>query len=106
QRFGVRVARFCKSSGHRITQKRGTMMPDDGFVLERSPSHLLHRAQQLAAGEFQRALGSDKVTIRQFAVLAAIAGKPARRKPISSTPPASIALRSPTWFSAWRTMAC
>jgi DNA-binding MarR family transcriptional regulator len=50
-------------------------MADDGFVLERSPSHLLHRAQQLAAGGFQRALGSDKITIRQFAVLAAIAGK-------------------------------
>ena len=50
-------------------------MADDAFVLERSPSHLLHRAQQLAAGGFQRALGSDKITLRQFAVLAAIAGK-------------------------------
>jgi MarR family transcriptional regulator, temperature-dependent positive regulator of motility len=50
-------------------------MSDDGFVLAKSPSHLLHRAQQLASDRFARALGSDNVTLRQFAVLAAIAGK-------------------------------
>ena len=50
-------------------------MSDDGFVLAKSPSHLLHRAQQLAADRFARALGSDNVTLRQFAVLAAISGK-------------------------------
>jgi DNA-binding MarR family transcriptional regulator len=47
----------------------------DEFVLARSPSHLLHRAQQLAADRFVRALGTDNVTLRQFAVLAAIAGQ-------------------------------
>jgi DNA-binding MarR family transcriptional regulator len=50
-------------------------MSDDGFILAKSPSHLLHRAQQLAADRFVRALGSDNVTLRQFAVLAALAGK-------------------------------
>jgi DNA-binding MarR family transcriptional regulator len=49
-------------------------MSDDGFILAKSPSHLLHRAQQMAADRFARAVGSD-VTLRQFAVLAALAGK-------------------------------
>ncbi len=50
-------------------------MSDDGFVLAKSPSHLLHRANQLAADRFARALGNTDVTLRQFAVLAALAGQ-------------------------------
>jgi DNA-binding MarR family transcriptional regulator len=46
------------------------------FRLEHSPSHLLHRAEQLAADRFTQLVGGDNVTLRQFAVLAAIAEAP------------------------------
>jgi MarR family transcriptional regulator, temperature-dependent positive regulator of motility len=46
------------------------------FALSQSVSHLLHRAQQLAADWFTKKAGDDGVTLRQFAVLAAIAEKP------------------------------
>jgi DNA-binding MarR family transcriptional regulator len=42
------------------------------FVLALSTSHLLHRAQQLAADRFAKLVGDKGVTLRQFAVLAAI----------------------------------
>jgi len=45
------------------------------FKLENSPSHLLHRAEQLAADRFTQLVG-ENVTLRQFAVLAAIAESP------------------------------
>lgn len=46
--------------------------PDDtGFLLAESPSHLLHRAQQYAA-ELFAGLYDKHVTLRQFAVLAAV----------------------------------
>lgn len=47
------------------------------FTLATSASHLLHRAQQLAADRFAQ-LAGDRATLRQFAVLAAIAEKPGR----------------------------
>jgi DNA-binding MarR family transcriptional regulator len=47
----------------------------DTFRLAISPSHLLHRAEQLAADRFTQLVG-DTVTLRQFAVLAAIAEAP------------------------------
>ncbi|MBY0564624.1 MAG: MarR family transcriptional regulator [Hyphomonadaceae bacterium] len=47
----------------------------DGFRLGASPSHLLHRAEQLAADRFASLVG-DTLTLRQFAVLAAIAEAP------------------------------
>ncbi|MFT3726927.1 MAG: MarR family transcriptional regulator [Terricaulis sp.] len=46
------------------------------FRLAHSPSHLLHRAEQLAADRFTQLVGGDGVTLRQFAVLAAIAENP------------------------------
>lgn len=46
------------------------------FKLAQSPSHLLHRAEQLAADRFTQLVGGDGVTLRQFAVLAAIAENP------------------------------
>lgn len=46
------------------------------FRLENSPSHLLHRAEQLAADRFSQLVGEDVCTLRQFAVLAAIAEEP------------------------------
>ncbi|HUO22008.1 MAG TPA: MarR family winged helix-turn-helix transcriptional regulator [Caulobacteraceae bacterium] len=41
-------------------------------ALERSPSHLLHRALQLALDIYAEEAGSGAVTQRQFAVLAAV----------------------------------
>ncbi|MBO9710889.1 MAG: MarR family transcriptional regulator [Caulobacter sp.] len=42
-------------------------------VLDRSPSHLLHRVLQLALDIYAEESGSEGVTQRQFAVLAAVA---------------------------------
>ncbi|MFN3607970.1 MAG: MarR family winged helix-turn-helix transcriptional regulator [Hyphomonas sp.] len=44
------------------------------FNLNSSPSHLLHRAQQIAANHSAAALKSAGVTLRQFSVLAALSG--------------------------------
>ena len=44
---------------------------ENEFVLDRSASHLLHRAQQYAAERFE-SMGSMDITLRQFAVLAAV----------------------------------
>lgn len=55
---------------------RMTDGPESGpYRLADSPSHLLHRAEQLAADRFTQLVG-DSVTLRQFAVLAAIAESP------------------------------
>ena len=51
-------------------------MESELFRLAHSPSHLLHRAEQLAADRFGQLVGADGVTLRQFAVLAAIAENP------------------------------
>lgn len=45
------------------------------FDLNSSPSHLLHRAQQAAAERFALAFGADGPTLRQVAVLAAVAAR-------------------------------
>lgn len=45
------------------------------FRLAASPSHLLHRAEQLASDRFTHLVG-DTLTLRQFAVLAAVAENP------------------------------
>ena len=45
------------------------------YALASSASHLLHRAEQLAAERFAE-LAKDALTLRQFAVLAAIASDP------------------------------
>lgn len=41
--------------------------------LDRSPSHLLHRALQLALDVYAEEVGADALTQRQFAVLSAVA---------------------------------
>lgn len=46
---------------------------DAGKALERSPSHLLHRALQLALDIYAEETGPDAITQRQYAVLAAVA---------------------------------
>lgn len=43
-----------------------------GFVLAKSVGHMLHRAQQFAAERFARDVGVD-LTLRQFALIAAVA---------------------------------
>jgi len=67
------------SSAHvlgRLKMARMTDGPESGpYRLEDSPSHLLHRAEQLAADRFAQLVG-DNVTLRQFAVLAAIQSSP------------------------------
>lgn len=47
----------------------------EAYRLATSPSHLLHRAEQLASDRFTQLVG-DSVTLRQFTVLAAIAESP------------------------------
>src|ERR1044072_4756117 len=42
-------------------------------ILDRSPSHLLHRALQLALDLYAEEVGAAGVTQRQYAVLAAVA---------------------------------
>jgi DNA-binding MarR family transcriptional regulator len=49
--------------------------PAASFDLDASPSHLLHRAQQAAAERFTAAFGVDGPTLRQVAVLAAVAAR-------------------------------
>lgn len=44
------------------------------FNLNSSPSHLLHRAQQIAANHSAAALKTAGLTLRQFSVLAALSG--------------------------------
>jgi DNA-binding MarR family transcriptional regulator len=53
-----------KKSGRKI---------ETGKALDRSPSHLLHRALQLALDIYAEETGPDAVTQRQYAVLAAVA---------------------------------
>jgi len=45
------------------------------YRLAHSPSHLLHRAEQMAADRFSQ-LVEGAITLRQFAVLAAVAQRP------------------------------
>src|SRR3712207_1961876 len=47
--------------------------PRSGVALERSPSHLLHRALQHALDIYVEETGADAPTQRQFAVLSAVA---------------------------------
>lgn len=46
------------------------------FLLAESPSHLLHRALQLATDRFTALVGEDGLSLRQFAVLAVAAETP------------------------------
>jgi DNA-binding MarR family transcriptional regulator len=48
-----------------------------GFALAKSVSHMLHRAQQFAAERFARDVGVD-LTLRQFALIAAVAEQTGR----------------------------
>jgi len=54
-------------------EKKAGKKTDAGRALERSPSHLLHRALQLALDIYAEETGPDAITQRQYAVLAAVA---------------------------------
>jgi DNA-binding MarR family transcriptional regulator len=53
--------------------KRPGKKTQGGAALDRSPSHLLHRALQLALDIYAEETGPDAVTQRQFAVLSSVA---------------------------------
>ena len=53
-----------------MASKKTTM---GGFALETSVSHLIHRAQQIAALQSAEVLKEAGITLRQFSVLAAVA---------------------------------
>ncbi|MFN3521009.1 MAG: MarR family winged helix-turn-helix transcriptional regulator [Phenylobacterium sp.] len=55
------------------TSDKGKSAADDGVpALDRSPSHLLHRALQLALDVYAEEVGPTGLTQRQYAVLAAV----------------------------------
>jgi MarR family transcriptional regulator, temperature-dependent positive regulator of motility len=54
-------------------EKKSGGKTEAGRALERSPSHLLHRALQLALDIYAEETGPDALTQRQYAVLAAVA---------------------------------
>ena len=65
------------NSGGKPLQKPKVDIPmasTTNFNLNKSPSHLLHRAQQIAANHSAAALKAAGVTLRQFSVLAALSG--------------------------------
>src|SRR5581483_3832567 len=53
--------------------KKSGKKTEAGRALERSPSHLLHRALQLALDIYAEETGPDAITQRQYAVLSAVA---------------------------------
>jgi DNA-binding MarR family transcriptional regulator len=53
--------------------KKAGKKSEAGKALERSPSHLLHRALQLALDIYAEEAGPEAITQRQYAVLAAVA---------------------------------
>jgi DNA-binding MarR family transcriptional regulator len=57
----------------KASDKKAGAKTDAGRALERSPSHLLHRALQLALDIYAEETGPDALTQRQYAVLAAVA---------------------------------
>lgn len=66
-----------KSATEKGASAKAAPSKAEAYVLARSPSQMLHRAQQMAADAFTRAYGKDDaLTFRQFAVLAAVAETP------------------------------
>ena len=55
--------------------KKSGKKTNAGKALERSPSHLLHRALQLALDIYAEETGPEAVTQRQYAVLSAVAAQ-------------------------------
>jgi DNA-binding MarR family transcriptional regulator len=67
---------FARFLGRQTMARKMTDPPEsEPYGLALSTSHLLHRAEQLASDRFAHLVG-DTVTLRQFAVLAAVAETP------------------------------
>ena len=65
------MAKLKAKAGGKKPGKKGHA----GAALDHSPSHLLHRALQLALDIYAEETGPDAVTQRQFAVLSAVAAQ-------------------------------
>jgi DNA-binding MarR family transcriptional regulator len=65
-------ARGWAEKGHLMSDELDDPGTDGSFELGTSPSHLLHRAQQIAANQSAQALREAGITLRQFSVLAAL----------------------------------
>jgi len=59
----------------KVGAKKSGKKSSAGKALDRSPSHLLHRALQLALDIYTEETGPDAVTQRQYAVLSAVAAQ-------------------------------
>ncbi len=70
-----RGAKVRPVSGAKNMARSTSDSESEPYRLATSASHLLHRAEQLAADRFTQLVG-EAVTLRQFAVLAAIAEQP------------------------------
>lgn len=72
--------KLARLAGRSAMGRDGSEQSEAGpYRLAASPSHLLHRAEQLAADRFTHLVSGD-ITLRQFAVLAAIAARPGLRQ--------------------------
>jgi DNA-binding MarR family transcriptional regulator len=60
---------------HKMARSTADSAESEPFKLTTSASHLLHRAEQLAADRFVQLVG-DSITLRQFAVLVATSEQP------------------------------
>lgn len=60
---------------HNMARSTPDSSESEQFRLAGSPSHLLHRAEQLASERFAQLVG-DTITLRQFILLAAISEQP------------------------------
>jgi hypothetical protein len=60
---------------HRMARSTSDLFESEQFKLAASPSHLLHRVEQLASERFAQLVG-DTIKLREFIVLAAISEKP------------------------------
>ncbi len=65
------MAKLKAKTGEKKSGKKGHA----GAALDRSPSHLLHRALQLALDIYTEETGPDAVTQRQYAVLSSVAAR-------------------------------
>ncbi len=60
---------------HKMARSTQDSAESEQFKLAASPSHLLHRAEQLAAERFTQLVG-DTIKLREFIILAAISEQP------------------------------
>jgi MarR family transcriptional regulator, temperature-dependent positive regulator of motility len=70
-----RDANVRPALGAKMARPKSDHAESEPYRLASSPNHLIHRAEQLAAERFAQ-LAHEDLTLRQFAVLVAIAEKP------------------------------